>query len=255
MSYRSWLKDVKHVRDLGSHVYGSNETWQVQERRDEQYFALRQEPLAQLGELWRYFYGAFHDAYIVSFEHVGSDFKIVLEDVTWVDEFFRTLSQIVGLDIKPATGFVTFWFQDVRYLTTLAARPDGVVRFSKYEQPGSEDCLYRDWWFSQDGRLQWVAQLDSFGVRRGLLNVGPFLVVDCEAVRVLDHRPSDIRRKYSTLVEQIWISYWQSLKAHDANQGVLSSRASLEDFLYEKGFTMNDLVRDLTEVRTQSAVP
>ena len=240
MSYRSWLKDVKHMQDLGSHVYSTNQDWETQDKRDQKYYALAENPVKGLEGIAQYFYGTFHDAYLLGFERADREFSIKLGDL-WLDEFLEQVATLAGVEVPDIDSHVTLSFHDVVYQTTLAARADGIVRFYRYEKPSSTDYLYRDWFYRQDNRLQWIASLDVYAEGRGKMSVGPFIVVDCSSVTVRDEREIRIRAAVSTQLAQMWSEFWADAPTFKRLWPPLANQAAFAKFLEERGWTISQL--------------
>ena len=240
MSYRSWLKDVKHMQDLGPHVYSTNQDWETQEKRDNIYNALSKNPVEGLQGIAQYFYGTFHDAYLLGFERAGREFYVTLGDL-WLDEFLEQVANLAGVDIPEIQNHVLITFHDVVYQTTLAARGDGVVQFYRYEKPSGHDYLYRDWFFRQDGRLQWVAEVDVYANGRGMMSVGPFIVVDCGSVSVHDERELRIREAVSAELAQMWSEFWAEAPAFKRARQLFADQAEFAKYLRDRGWTVNQL--------------
>ena len=203
------------MQDLGSHVYSTIQDWETQEKRDEKYYALRDRPVEGLDGYAGHFYGAYHDARIMELGRIGDLVRLRLEDYA-MSEFVEIVAGLCGVAVQEIKSEVELTFHNVVYYTTLAAQPDGVIRFFRYDQPGDSDYLYRDWFVRQDGRLQWIAELSPcLPTRRGrgLLTVGPFLVIDCHSVTVDDRRESWLRLNVSPALADLWAEYWSAFRS------------------------------------------
>lgn len=203
------------MQDLGSHVYSNNQDWETQEKRDQKYYALKDNPVDGLEGCEKHFYGAHYDARMMEFDRIDDVFRLRLEDYA-MPEFVEIVAGLCSIAVPEITSEVELTFHDVVYYTTLAAQPDGVIRFFRYDQPGDSDYLYRDWFVRQDGRLQWIAELSPcLPTRRGrgLLTVGPFLVIDCHSVSVDDRRESWLRKIISPALADLWAEYWSAFRS------------------------------------------
>lgn len=240
MSYRSWLKDVKHMQDLGSHVYSTSQDWQTQEKRDQKYYALRENPVAGLNGNEKHFYGVHRGARILGVTRTDRDFSISIED-WWLPSFLEDISALARVDVPEFSVPLTFRFHDVAYQTALAARPDGVLRFFRYEKPSEYDLLYRDWFCTQDGRLQWIASLDVFGKVKGKMTVGSFLVVDCKTLSVDDEREETLRGAASPIVVELWREYSSFQNVGARADGPMSGPRAFAEFLELRGSSVSEL--------------
>lgn len=228
------------MQDLGSHVYSTNQDWETQEKRDNMYYSLRKNPVEGLGGVASHFYGIHRGARILRFKREGREFSMTLED-WWLSDFLHHVAIRAKVNAPEVLSQVSMHFHDVAYQTTLAARPDGVVRFYRYDEPTGHDRLHRDWFFRQDGRLQWIAELDVYGKGRGMMTVGPFIVVDCLSVSVQDERELRIREAVSNELAQMWSEFWTNGSAFKLSWPPLSDQAAFEMYLEERGWTVNQL--------------
>ena len=203
------------MQDLGSHVYSNNQDWETQDKRDQKYYALRDSLVEGLEGIDKHFYGAYYDARILELGRQDGLFRLRLEDYA-MPEFVEIVAGLCGVAVPEIKSEVELTFHDVVYYTTLAAQPDGLIRFFRYDQPGDSDYLYRDWFVRQDGRLQWIAELSPcLPTRRGRgsLTVGPFLVIDCHSVSVDDRRESWLRLNVSPALADLWAEYWSAFRS------------------------------------------
>lgn len=236
MSYRSWLKDVKHMRDLGSHVYSVDDDWETQEKRDQVYYALSKNPPEGTEDFSHQFYRALYDTRILRLNRNDREFSIQLEDFL-AGHFVEVIAGYVGVTAPEIECTITLQFHDVAYQTTLAARPDGVLRFFRFEGPSQTDYLYRNWFVRQDSRLQWIAELCVFRRNMGLLTLGPYLAVDCGSVSVIDERESVLKRTVSPIMAELWKEYWANYGAWEP----ISGPRAFESFLKTRSLRVNQL--------------
>lgn len=241
------------MQDLGSHVYSTNQDWETQEKRDNTYHALKENPVVGLEGIAQYFYGMLHDAYLLGFERADQEFSVTLGDL-WLDEFLEQVATLAGVDIPEIQNHVLITFHDVVYQTTLAARADGVVRFYRYEKPSGHDYLYRDWFFRQDGRLQWIAEVDVSGRRGGKLSVGPFIVVDCASVSVHDEREFRVREAVSAELAQMWSEFWEDAPTFKRAWQPLADQTSFAEYLRERGWSIRQLFPERVEPDSPGAM-
>ncbi len=61
-----------------------------------------------------------------------------------------------------------------------------------------------DWFIEQDGRIQWIAEIDSRGKRGGKLSSSVYLMVDCARVSAIDLRENAVRKAYGDAGAALW---------------------------------------------------
>jgi hypothetical protein len=235
MAYRSWLKDVRRIEDLGEHCHNlewteANET-RMEEKEAKWLARLRRDDVPVAPEYKSFFGSRMHDSYIQSILRKDDRVEILLHN-DWSDEFIKAHYRIQGIEAPVPLTPVTLSAEDVRYSTICRPDREGYLKWQEgfsvvdkmnvdYGVPFSAD-----WFFQQEGRIQWIVEY---------LNVGPFhhtyLLVDCGRVTAWDGRQAAIEKAFGTELGQAWIDVCQHFATHPWGSVLI------EEFLRERRVT------------------
>jgi hypothetical protein len=260
MAYRSWLKDVKHVGDLGQQLVPLD--WKkpdIEERErlaDERWSALYKKTLPVSLEHSRYFGCGLHDSWVVGHERTESEFVLKM-DSDHAHEFMIHLGLYVDLDVPLFTFPVDLRCHDVAYLRWARPDPRGVMRYSRpnrrrlEDTKSTSDTLIHDWFFEQDGRLQWIVHFWAHLNEPGLLDSSClFLMVDCASVSAEDGCRNAITTNYGPKAGLLWKEFWSQTDFLFCDQPQLF--ALIETISKREGWTKNDLRQELLQVPAAS---
>lgn len=262
MSYRSWLKDVKHVGDLGQQLVPLDWKRPDWDKRDavqqEKWSALYKKPIPVAPEYARYFGCGLHDSWVAGHERDGNEFVLKM-DSDHAHEFMIHLGLYVDLDLPTFTYPVDLLCHDVEFVRWARTDPLGYLKHSHPElRPLDEDrrCsdqLIHDWFFEQDGRLQWIVHLHSWLENPGLKNqYTMFLMVDCASVSADDRCLDAITDNYGPKAGLLWKEFWAQTKFMFWDQPQLF--ALFERVSAREGWTKRDLRNDLLQVHGASVL-
>jgi hypothetical protein len=181
MSYRTWLTKARSVHDIGGEFYApkGGEPWDDarDQRASEKWQRHARQPVPVEEAFRTCFGGWMHDSTVLGIERLGSRFRVRLNSIKACD-FASYLAQVIGADPVDRRYRVDLILHDVSYVR--AARHDrlGHLRFADWERLSGSEFL-GDWFFEQDGRLQWIAQIYDRLPRGSALSDDVFLMVDC----------------------------------------------------------------------------
>jgi hypothetical protein len=256
MAYRSWLKDVKHVGDLGQQLVPLDWKKPDWEKRDEvqqaKWTALYKKPIPVSPEHSRYFGCGLHDSWVAGHERTGREFVLKM-DSDHAHEFMIHLGLYVDLDLPDYTFPVHLVCHDVAYVRWARTDPLGYLKHSRADprtlgdDRRCSDQLIHDWFFEQDGRLQWVVHLHSWLENPGLKDQHTmFLMVDCASVSAQDGCFNAIKSNYGTKSALLWKEFWAQTDFLFCDQPQLF--ALFESVSKREGWTKNELRQELLQV-------
>lgn len=204
MPQRSWLAKAKSIHDLGGHFYVNDATRPWNDRRDE--LAMRKwdahwnKPVPVDEKDKPYYNSAMHDATVLGIERQGSILRIRLDAID-ASDFSHYLADVLEVPAVKAIWPIDLVLHDVTYVRAAREEKKGGLRFVDWERigktkGGSEPEFLYDWFFEQEGRLQWIAQLWPHPEHR---IVGPndvFLMVDCARATAEDRCTAAFAQAY-----------------------------------------------------------
>ena len=225
MASRSWLAQVSDVREIGGMFYAPKTRGPLSEKKEdaraeERWDAARNRPVPQNVATPEFFGSHMHDSGVIGIEREKGVLRVRLNSIV-AEDFSCILSR--ALDVPPANGPwpVDLLLHDPTYVRAARADARGALRFedphrlgggyldepprpSGGEGAGGEgrgdrrtpaEFLY-DWFYEQDGRLQWIAQLYTFDRHRAALSNEVYLMVDCAQATAEDRCPEAFERAY-----------------------------------------------------------
>lgn len=233
MAYRSWLRDVRRIEDLGEHCHNlewteANEP-RMEEKEEKWLARLRRDDIPVSPEYKNFFGSRMHDSYIQSITRQDERVEVFLHN-DWCDEFVKAHYRIEGIEASVPLAPVTLIAEDVCYSTICQPDREGYLKWQ--DSPKIFDKtkvdygipFSADWFFQQDGRIQWIVEY---------LNVGPFgrsyLLVDCGHVKAYDGRFVAIEKAFGEELAQAWLDVRQHFSTHPWGSMLI------EDFLRVRG--------------------
>jgi hypothetical protein len=210
LSYRSWLEDVRTIYDLGEHCHALEYTDENQERierYEDKWLARLRQPLPVAPEFEEYYGSYMHDNWIRCIERSRSELRIELISLN-ADIFAIAVSKLLAIKQRLPKWRIDLVLRDPVYVTGVRVDPRGKLRYADWKHmPAAEDVrhlnVFRyDWFFQQDGRLQWVVEIWSR--KSDWRNSSLYLLVDCSEALSEDFRASAIAQAFSPEVAELW---------------------------------------------------
>jgi len=258
MAYTSWLAEVKDVRAIGGDFF----RWTANEALDDKRSELADErwrrnfdrplPVAYPDRL---FYGAsMHDSWVLGIERGKNVLRVRLNSIQARD-FMAILAAELDLPRVEGPWPVDLLLHDPVYVRAARSDRTGGLRFEDPHRLGEgngltdAEFLY-DWFWEQDGRLQWVAQLYTGDRWRAALSNEVFLMVDCAQASAADLCPGAMERAYGAAARMLY----EEARANGENAEEpfnLWNERGLEDSLAERltahGLTREDFACPVSE--------
>jgi hypothetical protein len=245
VAYRSWLKDVKTVYDLGPQSslvdWTQDNAIKKQEHYDGKRLDLARVPLPIATEDQRYFGSRMHDSPVVSIIRRSHSVEISLNS-DHANEFAGALARILERPDPIGPFEVRLTFHDVSYFNAARHQPDGSFRWCDwrslpvsptYSLDLSTITLLNDVFHQEAGRLQWVCTLWAHPRgRRPVESPSVYLMVDCAAVSTLDLCRVAIGREFG----EDWAMVWGRLAERNSSRPMTEWLwgPELEAFLLEE---------------------
>lgn len=187
MPTRSWLAKADSIHDLGGHFYlpKPGETWDDarEERAEAKWLDRLKRPLPAGVESSKYFGSRMHDSWIMGVRRTDDALRVTLDRI-WTYAFARSMARVLEIEPVDARWPVDLVLHDPTCVRAARYDPRGTLRyadpygFAAGERRGRDQFLY-DWFFEEDGRLQWIADLWVPREPRQRLSASVYLMVDC----------------------------------------------------------------------------
>lgn len=227
MAYRSWLKDVRSIHDLGEHCHSLSFRKPEDEDRDvkydEKWLARLRSDIPVAPEFQFAFGTRMHDSWIEWVKRTSGEFRIRVNN-DLAQEFMgvvtdkldihvpTVLNTIYGRETKPITGDwlapVDLVFHDPAYVNAVRTDASGHLKWAEWEDIGPRrdrsmlDQFLYDWFFEQDERIQCIIQIWSPMTGDGSSYL--YLLMDCSKATAQDYRAQAISQTLSPLAAQVW---------------------------------------------------
>lgn len=145
------------------------------------------------------FGSAMHDSGIFSLELRHKELFLRLDNIE-AQDFARVYSKHIGKEIADVPMPVELVCHDVDYVNAVRAKSLGHLVWTDWEallkDPVRQTEFLYDWFYEQDGRLQWIVTL----YLRGFL----YLMVDCSSASAIDRRRSTLVKLFDETAGQFW---------------------------------------------------
>ena len=226
MPQRSWLAKATDVRAIGGEFYapkGGEPYDDEQGARAEERWTANFRRSLPVAEADRPFFGSWmHDSGVVGIERTKGVLRVRLDSIVARD-MARILEDALDLPWAAGPWPVDLLLHDPVFVRAARADRKGELRFERWEDlgggylcdtfrptdeivprtpksyrrkgPTSAEFLY-DWAFTEDGRVQWIAQLYTFDRRRAALSNEVYLMVDAARATAVDGCPEAFARAY-----------------------------------------------------------
>ncbi len=228
MSYRSWLKDVTVIYDLGSHCAPRNpllteKDWERDDLMTERWIERLKRPIPVETAFQRFFGSGMHDSWVLSTERTPEQFRIRL-DCHSADIFACALSRVLSLAQSKTEKVIELIAEDALLVRWLRMTPEGKMLSCRHEwaQTSPEklattekfslglDTFMYDWFENQENRVQWIVMIRTETPKSRRLDSNLYILVDGERVYAEDHRLSGFIQDYGPSVQPVWEDALQS---------------------------------------------
>ncbi len=208
---KSWLKDAKHVNDLGGVPHlKSNIPWEEEERREavywERWLTKLKKPIPVNEEYRPFFRSGMHDSWLVGSERKGGEYNLTVSCI-FATVFAENLGNILGLHPERLHWHFAGPFRvilschDIYYQRNADLDPSGWLKFYRIELPEfknfTQGTFLFDWFEEQDGRIQWVVNL-------WIKMENVFVLTDCKSLSATDLREVDLTKAFGPNVAKVW---------------------------------------------------
>ena len=179
MPPQSWLAKAKSIHDLGNWFYlpKKGERWNeaIDEKRDDRtdanWVKKLQEPIPVADEFREYFGSKMHDSWVVAVERNDSQLVVHLDSI-YGSIFARGLANFLGAPRAVMRWPVDLIAHDATLVRAARYDPKGNLRFSdlrklKSDAPQSGDSFLADWFYQEDGRVQWIVDINAWSPSDG----------------------------------------------------------------------------------------
>jgi len=213
MRASSWLANAKSIHDLGGFVAvqkpGSNYDEEREERAERKLREQFNKPIPVASEFQSYYGGRMHDSWVIGIERTANLLRLRLDSIE-ADAFAYHLCEGLGITRRVSQWPIDLLLHDPVYVRAARYGPDGGLRFADWRQvhstePQGGDQFIYDWFFEQDGRIQWISEIWSRRYSRRRLSTAFYLMVDCTCATAIDHRAEAIARVYGEGGRTLWI--------------------------------------------------
>jgi len=250
---RSWLAKAKSVHDLGGFEYivKPGQTWD--EARDdlatEKWLKKLRQPIPVAEKFLPFFGSRMHDSWVISIDCSPDTVRLSLDCIN-TDIFVLDLVAEVGIERVPSRWPVDLVLHEPVFMRTARYAPNGALRFEDYRSLGSPepqkgDAFLHDWFFEEDDRIQWVAEIYSRRQQTHKLSSSVFLMVDCRRVSAVDHRADAIEKAYGPSARIVWNEVLHGNELMPPYEGIWGMNC-MRDFINERmklcGFRRSDFV-------------
>ena len=207
----SWLAKAKSIHDLGGYfvVQKPGRYDEEKDLRAERKWRQKWEEPIPVAPEFRVFYGSrMHDSWVMGIERKPDVLGVRLDCIN-ADIFALNLVAVRDIERLPSQWPVDLLLHDPRYVRAARHDPEGNLRFIDWKAIHSEapqegtNFLY-DWFFQQEGRLQWIAHLWDWRDSTHKLSNSALLMVDCARATAVDHRANAIERAYGPGARLLW---------------------------------------------------
>ncbi len=186
---RSWLAKAKSVHDIGGLYYRPKrgEPWDYKRdaRAEEKWSEAGIRPLPISQSDLPFFGSRLHDSPVCGYSRNNREFRLHLDNIN-AKNLARNLASVLGV---PEVGYrfrTDLIFHVPQLVRGAKEGPNGELRFADLRFLENAELLY-DWFYAQDGRLQWIAQMWEHHPHK---HRQIYLMVDCVRVSAADASPA-----------------------------------------------------------------
>lgn len=202
MAYRSWLKDVRRINDLGQHLGhfpNNKEGWDREWESEKKLLKLletRTLPVDAASEI--YYNGGLHDGFVYGITREKDRIEMTISN-TWADYFSQEFYTETDQELVDLMSPVRLVFEGVNYANGVRKDPEGWLRHDDWlhwsEQPKDHwrDNFVRCWFYEQGGKLQWIGEFRK-QVQKRKLSDELFILIDCEKTYAMPESERTLRK-------------------------------------------------------------
>lgn len=203
---RSWLAKARSVHDIGGMFYAPKpgEPWDEKRdaRAEEKWRALVRPPLPVDEAFAPYFGSWMHDSTVLGIDREKGVLRVRLDSINASDFAYR-LARVLGVAPAETRYPVALLLHDPQYVRAARAGIQGELRFADWERLQDTEFLY-DWFFQQDGRLQWIAEIYAPRTRGAALSPSVYLLVDAARATADDRCPAAFAKAYGAPAARLY---------------------------------------------------
>lgn len=197
MSYRSWLKDVKRVEDIGE--LPNNETPEQLQRWSQR---LNFRPHWMSNNDFEFFQRRCHDSSILWIDRKGVTFDIAYAD-DLSSELRNIIDELLGVSTPDAVFPIILTFENCSYVNFVSPDKSGPFRWFDIDSievrqvkrnTFPRDELLCGWLFEQDSRIQAVMSACRYNPKAPF-RTDFYALIDCERIKVTS-QINDFALKY-----------------------------------------------------------
>ena len=212
MAYRSWLKDVRRINDLGDHLYHfpkGKEHWDRVGGYEKRSFELRARPIPTEPGSEKFFGCSLIHSYVIGTNRIADRFEIHLFDVN-VYSFVWEYSEVKGIEIEDCRARVVLVFEGINYANSVRPDPEGWLKHADVstwrttDDLKATDRLLCDWFYEQDGSIQWIGVFMKFEANLSWPQNDVYILIDCKRVYARDERATAINKIAGDECLQLW---------------------------------------------------
>jgi hypothetical protein len=228
MEYRSWLEDVKNVKELAPWELPEDEELKLLGSRDE---ALKEkhsykptDPIPVSPEFEKFFRLGMHDSYITG-DSRHEDYSVFLS-CRYAEDFHLCLAQVLDVSVNHGEWPVEIIAKDAQLVRWMAPDKRGNLKECrpdwKYLNPnwdakewtvksGSE--YLHDNLDSQENRIQYVIKVAANFPNPGSTGYA-YGLIDCAELVVNDQREKSLVAAWGKQIAPMWREAWERSHAH-----------------------------------------
>jgi hypothetical protein len=244
---KSWLAKAESVQDLGNHLYVSKphkDDFVEWLRHEDRWREMRNRPIPVAEPYKKFFGSGMHDSRVMSIDRNSDRLRIRLDCIN-ADIFAIDLASVLEVEEVHRQWPVELLLHKPAYVRAARYDPTGTLRFADWtkmcsDEPQQGDQYLRDWFFEEDGRIQWIAMISSMGsYRQQFLSSEMFLMADCYEATALDVRSIAMETVFGKPGRIIWE---QALADFDGLWGCQALEGFVMDRMRAHGFGAGDFV-------------
>ncbi len=224
MAYRSWLKDVTKVEDLANFLHSmkwSDATDERIDRKEAKGYGLslnRDLPVDEKSN--KYFGCGLHDGGVIGIKHESNRVEIHIDN-GWADDFADHFYKKHSIQPRSVSTSVWLKFEGVNYFN--AARHDlgGWLKWSDWkawreinEYKTGADTIVSDWFYQQDGKLQWIGEFTKDQSNDSKLSGALYVLIDCERAYAVEESDKNRRAKMGDPCFEAWLQFNQYMEVN-----------------------------------------
>jgi hypothetical protein len=212
VAYRSWLKDVRKINDLGDHLHHfpkGKEDWDRLDEYEKKSLELQRRPTPTDPGSEKFFGCKSIFSYVIRTERIGDRFEVHFYDRS-THGFVWEYGEVKGLELDVCRARVVLVFEGISYANSVRPDPEGWLKHAEITSWRPTDDLmatYRllcDWFYEQDGSIQWIWEFMKVDENMSWPQNDVYILIDCKRVYARDQRDEAIRKVAGDECLQLW---------------------------------------------------